>query len=365
MNDITLDVIKIFSLGTISFLLAFSLIPALSHFLYKHKLWKKKPKEKALDGTKLEVSKESYKKDKKVPRIGGLIVWMIPLFLAFLFFLLAKIFDQDWIRKIDFLSRDQTWIPLFTLVSASLIGLIDDLLQILEKPANGFLNWFTSVLKPYMGEGLRLKHRIILVTLIGLMGGYWFYFKLDYHSILIPFFGDFYLGYLFIPFFIIVMLATYSGSVIDGLDGLSGGTFAAIFTAFGVIAFSQGQINLASFCLVITGSILAFLWFNIPPARFYMGETGILGLTTTVSVIAFLTQSVMVLPIIGILLLIESGSVILQVLSKKYRGVKLFEAAPIHHHFESLGWPHYKVTMRFWIIGAIAAIIGVTIRLLA
>ena len=160
------------------------------------------------------------------------------------------------------------------------------------------------------------------------------------------------------------MLATYSGGVIDGLDGLAGGTFATMFGAFGVIAIFQGQIDLAAFCFAVVGAILAFLWFNIPPARFYMGETGILGLCCALTVVAFLTSSVLILPIIGFLLVIESGSVILQLLSKKIRKKKLFLAAPIHHHFEAKGWPEYKITMRFWVVGIVMAIIGVAIRLL-
>jgi phospho-N-acetylmuramoyl-pentapeptide-transferase len=160
------------------------------------------------------------------------------------------------------------------------------------------------------------------------------------------------------------MLATYSGGVIDGLDGLAGGSFAAIFGAFAAIALFIGQVNLAAFCIAILGAILAFLWSNIPPAKFYMGETGMMALCAALTVVAFLTDSVLVLPIIGFLLVLESGSVILQLISKKLRGKKLFLAAPIHHHFEAKGWPHYKVTMRFWIIGVVMGIIGVGIRLL-
>jgi len=203
------------------------------------------------------------------------------------------------------------------------------------------------------------------VAFIGLTGALWFFYKLGWDTIHIPGNGDLFIGILYIPVFIIVMLATYSGGVIDGIDGLSGGTFASIFAAFGVIAFAQQQIDLAAFCFVIMGVILAFLWFNIPPARFYMGETGMMGLTACLTVVAFLTDSVLVLPIIAFLLVIESASVIIQLLSKKFRrGKKVFLAAPIHHHFEALGWPPYKVTMRFWIIGVIAAITGVAIRLL-
>jgi phospho-N-acetylmuramoyl-pentapeptide-transferase len=236
-------------------------------------------------------------------------------------------------------------------VSGSILGLIDDILQIFGKGK-------------YIGGGLSLKVRLFVVFLIGLIGAFWFYFKLGWRTLHIPGVGDFEIGIWYIPFFVLVMMATYSGGVIDGLDGLAGGAFASIFGAYAAIALARGQINIAAFCSTILGTILAFLWFNIPPARFYMGETGILGLTATLTVVAFLTDSVLVLPIIGFLLVIESGSVILQLLSKKFRKKKIFLAAPIHHHFEAKGWPHYKVTMRFWVIGIVMAIIGVALRLL-
>ena len=172
------------------------------------------------------------------------------------------------------------------------------------------------------------------------------------------------MGIWYIPFFIIVMLAVYSGGVIDGLDGLAGGNFATIFGAFAVIAGFRGQYDIAALCAAIGGTLLAFLWFNIPPARFYMGESGTMGLCTALTVIAFLTDSVLVLPIIGLVLVAEAGSVILQQLSKRFRKKRIFKASPIHYHFEAKGWPHYKVTMRFWVIGIIVAVIGVAVRLL-
>lgn len=365
MDPAIINVIKVFILGTVSFLVAFFITPVLTHFLYKHKLWKNKARDKGLDGNKLKVfTKYHALKEINVPRLGGLLVWITPLVVIFLFYFLSFFSEDFWIQKLNFLSRNQTWLPLFTLVVAALIGLVDDILQIIEKPKTKLLDLLFRKMKRYVGGGLSLKYRIILVTLIGIIGGWWFYFRLEQSSIFVPFYGDLELGFLFIPFFIIVMLATYSGSVIDGLDGLSGGAFAAIFTAYTFIAVESGMIDLAAFCLVLVGSILAFLWFNIPPARFYMGETGILGLTTTLTVVAFLTDSVIVLPIIGILLVIESGSVIIQVASKKLFHKKIFLAAPVHHHFEGMGWPHYKITMRFWIVGIIAAIAGVIIRFL-
>ncbi len=352
MSDLSISVIKIFTLGTLSFLIAFFLTPALTHFLYKYKLWRKEVRTKAIDGGKLPIFQKFHSEGEvQIPRFGGMLIWVTALTLILLFFIVSKISDIWWLNKLNFLSRNQTWLPLFTLISASLIGFADDILQVFGKGR-------------YIGGGLSLKKRLLLVAFIGLIGALWFYFKLDWRTIHVPGMGDFNLDGLYIPLFIITMMAVYSGGVIDGLDGLAGGAFAAMFAAFAGIALFQGQIDIAAFCAVILGAILAFLWFNIPPARFYMGETGILGLCTTLTVIAFLTDSVLVLPIIGFLLVIESGSVILQLLSKKFLKKKIFLAAPIHHHFEGKGWPHYKVTMRFWVIGILMAIVGVAIRLL-
>ncbi len=357
-------VVKVFMLGTVSFMVAFLFTPALTSFLYKNKLWRKEVREKAIDGGDVTFFKKFHSNgETKVPRMGGLLIWVTVLALSALLFALSVLFDIPLLNKLNFLSREQTWLPLFTLISASLVGLADDLLQV-TTPRKGFFLRIWKRTERYIGGGLSLRYRLILVTLIGSVGAWWFYFKLGQNMIHIPGVGELFIGALYIPLFIIVMLAIYSGGVIDGLDGLSGGTLASIFTAYGVIALAQGQINLAAFCLVVVGSILAFLWFNIPPARFYMGETGILGLTTTITVVAFLTNGVIVLPIIAFLLIVESASVILQLLSKKFRGKKVFLAAPIHHHFEAKGWPHYKVTMRFWIIGVVAAIIGVIVQLL-
>jgi phospho-N-acetylmuramoyl-pentapeptide-transferase len=351
MQEITINVIKIFTLGAVAFILAFWLTPILTHFLYKYHLWRKEIRTKSIDNKELFFFKKFHsQKEVHVPRFGGLLVWISVLVLAIIFFLLSFT-DIWWFKKLNFLSRSQTWLPLFALIAASLVGLLDDVLQVFKKGR-------------YIGGGLALKYRLILVASIGLIGGWWFYYKLGFQTIHIPGNGDFFFGLWYIPVFILVMLATYSGGVIDGLDGLAGGSFGIMFAAFGSIALFQNQIDLAAFCIAITGAILAFLWFNIPPARFYMGETGILGLCAALTVVAFLTDSVLVLPIIGFLLVIEAGSVIIQLLSKKFRKKKILLAAPIHHHFEAKGWPHYKITMRFWVIGIVMAIIGVAIRLL-
>ena len=352
MVPFTINVIKIFTLGAVAFISAFLFTPALTNFLYKHKLWRKEVRKKSIDGGDLtNFTKFHSDGETNTPRFGGLLIWATTLLLAIFFWVVSGFINIPFIQKLNFLSRSQTWLPIFALVSASLVGLADDILQVFGKGK-------------YIGGGLKLRHRLVLVALIGLLGGWWFFYKLGFNEIHVPGDGDFYIGALYIPLFVIVMLATYSGGVIDGLDGLAGGAFASMFAAFGGIAVANNQIDLAAFCAVISGAILAFLWFNIPPARFYMGETGMMGLCAALTVVAFLTDSVLVLPIIGFLLVIESGSVILQLLSKKYRKKKLFLAAPLHHHFEAMGWPHYKVTMRFWVVGVVAAIIGVAIRLL-
>lgn len=342
MTQLIFNVIKVFSLAAIACALAILWCPLLTHFLYKHKLWKKTARQKAISGEDAVVFNSLHKeKEVGTPRMGGLLIWVTMLIVIFL----------CSFTPFNFLSRSQTWLPLFTLVVASIIGFFDDFLQIFGKGK-------------YIGGGLSLKKRLFLVILLGFIGALWFYQKLGWDIIYIPFLGDVSLGLWYVPLFIIVMVSCWAGGIIDGIDGLAGGTFASIFGAFTIIAFSLGKIDLASFCAVITGALFAFLWFNISPARFFMGETGILGLTTVLAVIAFLTDSVFVLPIIAGLLVLEVLSVIIQLFSKKFIGKKVFLSTPIHHHFEALGWPSYKVTMRAWIIGIVLAIAGVALRLL-
>ncbi|MBI3631760.1 MAG: phospho-N-acetylmuramoyl-pentapeptide-transferase [Candidatus Staskawiczbacteria bacterium] len=343
MTLFTFNIIKVLGSAAIASAIAAVWCPSLINFLYKHKLWKKEARTKAISGEDATVFYNLHKeRETKAPRFGGLLIWITVVLVILIFY---------WFPSLNFLSRSQTWLPLFTLITTSLVGLLDDSLQVFGKGK-------------YIGGGLSLKKRLFVVALIGLIGGIWFYQKLGWDVITVPLLGQFSIGYLYVPIFILVMVATWSGGIIDGLDGLAGGTFASIFGAFTIIAFSQGKVDLATFCAVITGTLFTFLWFNIPPARFYMGETGILGLTTTLSVVAFLTDSVLVLPIIAGLLVLETGSVIMQLLSKKIRRKKIFLSTPIHHHFEAIGWPQYKITMRAWIIGIVLAIVGVAVRLL-
>ena len=352
MTFLTFNVIKVFSLAAIASTIAVLWCPLLTNFLYKHKLWKKSARLKTITGEDAPVFNSLHKeREVGVPRMGGLLIWLTVVFVIFLFFIVSLIWPGSLLAQLNFLSRGQTWLPLFTLVAASMLGFLDDVLQVFGKGK-------------YIGGGLSFKKRLFVVMLLGLIGSIWFYQKLGWDVVYVPFLGDVPIGIWYIPFFILVMTACWSGGIVDGLDGLAGGIFASIFGAFAIIAFSQGKVDLAAFCAVILGTLFSFLWFNIPPARFYMGETGILGLTTVLSVVAFLTDSVYVLPIIAGILVVEVLSVIIQLLSKKFRKRKIFLSTPIHHHFEAIGWPSYKVTMRFWIVGIVLAIIGVAVRLL-
>jgi len=358
MTLFTFNVIRLLIFAAFAAGIAFLLAPALIKILNKFKFWKKEARKKTITGEEAEVFYSLHKeREVTCPRGGGLLIWVSVLIVIFLFLGLSYLSHPWWFEKLNFLSRNETWLPLFTLIAAALLGLSDDILQVFGKGK-------------YVGGGMEFTRRLLIIILIGLIGGLWFYYKLEWDSIHIPLIFNFpegidiTLGFWIIPLFILVMVASWSGGVIDGLDGLSGGVFASIFGAFSIIAFAQGKADLSTFCAVLCGTLFAFLWFNIPPARFYMGETGILGLTSTMAVVAFLTDSVVVLPIIAGLLVIEVGSMIIQLLSKKFRKKKIWLSTPIHHHFEARGWPAYQVTMRFWIISIVFAILGVAIRLL-
>lgn len=348
-----IDTVKILAPAAIAFFIGIAITPILTHYLYKYKMWKKKARTVATDGRGTPIfNKLHADKEISTPKMGGVVIWGSALLTIFVIWIISQLFPTELTQKLDFLSRNQTWLPLFTLIIGAFVGLLDDYLE-----TKGNLDYFAG--------GLSLKKRLFVVLIMGGVGAWWFFVKLGVSSVGIPFVGELELGVLFIPFFIAVMLAVYSSGVIDGIDGLAGGVFAIVFSAYGLIAFFQDQIDLAAFCFVIVGGLLAFLWFNIPPARFYMAETGSMSLTVTLAVVAFLTGQVLILPIIAFPLFATVVSDIIQLSSKRLRnGKKVFLIAPIHHHFEAIGWPGYKVTMRYWILGMIFAVVGIIIALI-
>ncbi len=347
-----INALKIFLPATVSFLVGLSLTPVATHYFYKYKMWRKVSRNHNVPVSDFAKLNDGLA-ETSTPRTGGMIVWVSVVITIFIFGILDIVFNNEISSKFYFISRNQTLLPLFALLVASLIGLIDDFLQIF-----GHGKWTTDPIK--------LRYiKIGIILILGFIIGSWFYFKLGINVVYIPWFGFVTLGLIFVPFFILVMLSLWSSSVIDGIDGLSGGVLSSIFASYSIIAFLHNQIDLAAFCAVIVGGILAFLWFNIPPARFYMGETGMIGLTVTISVIAFLTNTVFLLPIIAFPLFVTSLSALIQMVARRYfGGRRVFKMAPLHHHFEALGWPKYKVTMRYWIIGVISSIVGVIISLI-
>jgi len=338
---------KILLLTTGAFIFTMAWTPLLTNFLYKHKLGKQIRD----DGTTPFFTKMHAHKT-GTPTMGGILVWGTVLIFSLLFFYLPKILPFDILKNLNFLSRSQTLLPLGCLVASALIGLADDFLDVRKKG--------------HKNRGIKFSHKLILYAIIALIGAFWFYFKLDWDVARIPFLGNFSLDWYYILFFTAVVVGTaFAVNQTDGLDGLAGGTLLVSFVSYGIIAFVVQKYDLASFCGVIVGALLAFLWFNINPARFFMGDTGSISLGITLALVALYTNTVFILPFLGFIFVVEALSSIIQLVSKKLRkNKKVFLSSPIHHHLEAIGWPEPKIVMRFWVIAGISAIIGLIIFLL-
>ncbi len=349
------NVFKVLTTGIISFIIAFLFTPVWTNILYKYKIGIK-IKKKSVSGDKLKIVNKLHAKKSGTPTMGGVIVWVSVLVFIFashyIFPFFSVIFDKNFIARLDFLSRSQTWLPLSSLVFAGILGILDDYMSIKGIGKN-------------KGGGMKFGVRVAWLSVIASIGAWWFYFKLGWSTIHIPAYGDVNIGFWYIPLFIFVILfSAFSSNETDGLDGLNGGVLLIAFSAFGLIAFFQNKVNLASFCIAISGALLAFLWFNIYPARFFMGDTGAMALGTTLGVVALLTNSVLALFVIVFIYILETASAGIQIISKKYFGKKVFLAAPIHHHFEALGWPEPKIVMRAWIFTGMMATLGVLIAII-
>lgn len=305
----------------------------------------KQMRECSLDGKAASLFQKLHLKKTGTPTMGGILIWGTTLFIM-LFGHVLYLLD---LTDKSLINRNETYLPLFTLISTALLGAIDDYFNI------------KGIGKQ---KGLSAKPKLFWLTFFAILGAYWFYFKLGINEIFIPFVGHIYIGPWYIPLFIFIILASANAvNFTDGLDGLAGGLTIIAFSALAVISYAQSLLILTAFCTIIIGATLAFLWFNIPPAKFYMGDTGALSLGATLGVIAMLTDSVAVFPLIMFVFVIETLSVIIQLLSKKFRGKKIFHIAPLHHHFEHVGWPESQITMRFWIVGAFIAGLGLILRL--
>lgn len=348
MNTLAMETIRVMVLTTIAFVVALAVTP------FWYRAIKKRHFDKQIrDETAAPVFHELHKGKAGTPTGGGVIIWSTVIGLAAIFGILNKLFDGRVWHYLNFISRGETYLPLAALLGAALLGLLDDWLGVHKIGTNG--------------GGLKIRYKSILYLAVALVGAWWFYFRLEWNTINVPFLGTFTIGWWYIPIFLFIIFASaFSANETDGLDGLLGGVSLFAFVALTTVAFVLHRYDLAAFGGAMIGALLAFLWNNIYPAKFFMGDTGSMSLGITIGVIAMLTNTALLLPFFAIILVIESLSVIIQVVSKKFRhGKKVFRSAPIHHHFEALGWPESQVTMRFWIVSAIFCALGLVIFFLS
>lgn len=335
--ELVRELTGLFLLAFVGFTVSMLLTPVYTFFAYKYKFWKvarttATTGEKAKVFTKLHAAKHQ----RNIPTMAGAIFVIAAAAITLLFNL----------------DRAETWLPLAAFAGGAIVGLIDDIINV--RSLGGGL------------KGLRSSVKFLLITLVAGVAAWFFYYKLGFTTIHLPFAPhDLELGWLIVPIFMFVVIATGNAvNISDGLDGLAGGLVATAFGAYGIIAMLQGQAHLAAFCFTVVGALIAYLWFNIFPARFFMGDVGSFALGTSLGVVAMLTNTLVLLPIIGLVFVIEGGSSALQIFSKKVFKRKIFISAPIHHHLEALGWEETKITMRFWLIGQICAAVGLIVALL-
>ncbi len=341
-----LEAMRVLLVAMLSFLIALAITPIFLKLIRRFDLSKQ-----IRSSDSAPVYAALHKNKMGTPTMGGIIIWGTVLIIAIIFWLLSQLFN-NYFTFLNFIDRAQTYLPLATLLIAALLGLLDDILGAFK-------------IGPH-GGGLQVRHKMIVYLLIALLGALWFYYKLGWDILQIPFLGNFKIDFWYIPIFIFIIVASaFSANETDGLDGLAGGVMLFAFIALTVVAFALERYHLATFSAATIGALLAFLWFNIYPAQFFMGDTGSMSLGITMGVIAMLTNTALLLPFFAPILVLESLSVIVQLVSKKIYGKKIFLSTPIHHHFEAIGWPETKVTMRFWIISAVVSALGLALFFLS
>lgn len=324
---------KIMLLGIASFVLAMALTPIYSHYAYKHKLWKRS-RSHSTTGEQLTVI-ASMRIKRQVPLMAGLV--MLVAITA-----VTVIFN---------LNRNQTWLPLAGLLGGGVVGLIDDIINLRGGGGNV--------------AGLRAPIKFAMITFVAVLASLFFYYKLGFDTVHVFANLDLNIGWFIIPLFTLVVVSTGNAvNISDGMDGLAGGLLLSAYSAFALIATLQGNYGIAAFCMTVAGALLAYVWFNIPPARFFMGDVGSFSLGTALGVVAMLTNTLFLLPLIALVFVSEAGSTLLQILSKKIFHRRIFIAAPLHHHLEATGWPKTKVTMRLWVAGQVCAVLGVAVALI-
>lgn len=340
-----MEVIRLMALAAVSFITSLMLTPPLTDFLYRHK---QRFGKQLREASQAPIYHKLHEAKAGTPTMGGILIWGSTIIVLFGVWIIARLSGAEFFNRLNFWERGETYLPFGALLFAALVGLLDDVLGVLRIGSKG--------------GGIKIRWKLLVYTLVAAGGAWWFFDKLDRQLVYVPFVGSVDVGLWYILIFIIIVVATtFSANETDGLDGLLGGTSIFTLGALTAVSFSQGMYHLATFLSVIIGALLAFLWFNIYPARFIMGDTGSMALGITIGVVAMFTNTALFLPFFAFIFVIESFSVLLQLFWKHVLGRKLFLSSPIHHHFEAVGWQEPKVVMRFWIISAVMAGIGLVL----
>ncbi len=335
LSQLTNHIGDLFALSAGSFAIAMLLTPVYTFLAYRYKFWKKQ-RSASTTGEKLKIFTKLHaeKFKRNIPTMAGTITIVSVAAVTLLFNL----------------DRRQTWLPLAALIGGGAVGLLDDIINI--KGLGGGV------------RGLRSSVKFFMIVAVSAALAWYFYVKLGYTEIHVPFLGEVFLGVWIIPLFVLAVISTGNAvNISDGLDGLAGGLLATAYGVFAIIAFLQGNFGIAGFCFTVIGALVSYMWFNIYPARFFMGDVGSFALGTALGVVAMLTNTLFLLPIIGLLFVVEAGSSLIQITSKKLFKRKVFISAPIHHHLEAQGWPETKVTMRFWVISGVVGFVGLWLAL--
>ncbi len=334
-----------------TFLITFLCAVPFINILYRLKFQRQKESQKDIFGAVTSIVNRLHGWKVGTPNAGGVLVIVVTIIFSALFYkivpgynIITQKYGVNWVAAILYL----------TILAFGLLGLYDDLRKFYGFSLKGA--W-----------GLRIRYKFLLQWLLAFGIGYLLYSKMQLSSVYIPVIAaNIELGWLYVPFASFVIVACANAvNITDGLDGLVSGLTIIALIAFWYLATIVGMPDVVLFIAVLLGSLLAFFYFNIFPARVWIGDTGAMALGAMLAVIALMTNTTLVLPLIGLVFVAETLSVLIQWTSKATRnGKKVFIASPIHHHFEAKGWDETKVTMRFWLVGAVSAFLGIFVFLL-
>lgn len=329
-----------FVLGSsfVVFCMAIFLTPIYTNLAFRFRWWKKIRNKDILGKSAPVFYKLNHDKhERKIPTMAGIVMIVAITIITML---------TNW-------SRGETYLPVAALLFAGSLGLLDDVINLIGSNRDG-------------RAGLSPLFKFSVLLIIALAMSFYFYFKLGYSSVSIPFLNQVDLGFMYIPLAAFIILSTgIAVNTTDGLDGLAGGLLIIVFGALAIVSYAQGLYSLSAFCGACVGALTAYTWFNIYPARFFMGDVGAYALGTTLAVVALLTDSAFIMPIIGGIFVAEAGSVVIQIFYRKLMKKKFFIASPLHLHLQALGWHETRVTMRFWLLGVVLGLIGVAIKLIS